>query len=113
MPSAQEVVDKARQLIERSRSSEKCLTEAKAVEDGINELKEATKLTTGDVLGFVGAGLSIIGGIASLNPLGGVAVIGGCFAALGVGWAILERVKKAKDALEQASKRLEDCLAQP
>jgi hypothetical protein len=113
MPSAQEVVDKARQLIEQARNSEKCLTQAKAAEDGIKQLKESTKFTTADVVGFAGAAISFLGGIGSGGSLGGIAAIGSGFSALGVGWRVVERVKKAKDDLAKTNQTLEDCLSQP
>jgi hypothetical protein len=118
MPTAKEDVDKGRQLVADARAKDRCLTEAKAVEDAIRALQDSTEITFREYLSFAGLGVAVIGAI--LATLSGPGAVGGVVGIIGAGTAalsiiagILDRIQKAKAALEAAIAALEACLAAP
>jgi hypothetical protein len=117
MPTPKENADEAKQLLARAKQGDRCLAEAQAVEQAMQDLKDSTEFTVSEILSLAGLGLAIVGGIIA-SFLGGA--IGGVLAIVGAGTAALalihrkmEAIKKASETLAKANERLKQCLDAP
>ncbi len=111
MGNIEENVKKAENLISQARQREKCVNEAKATQEAIDNLKEEAKFTLGEKLAIAAVGLGAIVGAILTGGVGAIILIGiGGLSELGILANHTARVKKANEKLEKAIKELEDCL---
>ena len=113
MGKPKENVAKAEKLIAIAKQKEKCPDKVKAVENAIENLKDAAEFSFGEWITVLAASAGAIVGAILTGGWGAIALLGlGGLADLGVGASYLERVKKANEKLEKAIKELEICLKQ-
>lgn len=118
MPSAKQNTATGQQLIAEARRRDKCLREAQDVQDAIDDLKDASELTWGEILSLVGLGLTVVGAIVAAffgdgpGAIAGAITIGGAgTVAYGILLNVYARINKANKKLERAIQRLRDCLS--